>query len=126
MEQKLRKISIDKKFYQNLMILLDKKGVLGLETTRVVLISLLTLAVIAIAVFLALVSLRDAGIFTAGSQEKNQTDTIISNITTGSTNFFKQIPTVFTLLGVVLIILVVAIVIAAVARFGGGSRGESL
>lgn len=107
-------------------ILKQKRGVLGLDTTRVVLISLLTLAVIAIAVFLALVSLRDAGIFTAGSLEKNQTNDIISNITGGSVNFFKQIPTVFTLLGVVLIILVIAIVIAAVSRFGGGGRGESL
>lgn len=105
----------------------NKSGILGLETTKVVIVSLLSLAVITIAVFLALVSLRDAGIFTAASLEDNQTDNIISNITTGSTNFFKQIPTVFTLLGVVLIILVIAIVIVAISRFGGGGgRGESL
>ena len=104
----------------------DKRGVLGLDTVRLVLISLLTIAVIAIAVFLALVSLRDAGIFTDGSQEENDTSSIIGNITSGSVNFFKQIPTIFTLLGVVVIILVIAIVIVAVSRFGGGGRGESL
>lgn len=108
-------------------ISMKKKGVLGLDTVKVVLISLLVLAVIAIAVFLALVSLRDAGIFVTGSQEKNDTNAIISNITSGATNFFKNVPTFFTLLGVVVLILIIAIVIVAVTRFtGGGGRAESL
>ena len=104
----------------------DKRGILGMDTVKAVLITLLTLAVIAIAVFLALVSLRDSNIFTAGSLEKNQTTNIIENITTGSTNFFKQVPTFFTLLGVVVLILIIAIVIVAVTRFQVGGRGESL
>jgi len=104
----------------------NKKGILGLDTVKSVLISLLTLGVIAIAVFLALVSLQNANIFTTGSQAANDTTNIIQNITTGSTNFFKQIPTVFTILGVVVIILVVAIIIVAVSRFGQAGRTESL
>lgn len=101
---------------------LDKKGVLGLDTAKVFLISLLTLAVIAIAVFLALVSLRDSGVISETYAEYNYTQAIILNITEGSTNFFKQIPTAFTLLGVVLIVLVIAIVIIAVSRFGYSSQ----
>lgn len=104
---------------------IGKRGVLGLDTVKSVLIALLMLAVIAIAVFLALSSLQSAGIFTTKSASDNATTYIISNITEGSGNFFKQIPTIFTLLGVVVLILIIAIVIVAVSRFSGG-RGESL
>ncbi len=103
----------------------SKKGVLGLDTVKAVMIALLTLGVITIAVVLALVTLRDAGIFTAGSTEANQTTAVISNITTGATNFFKNVPTFFILLGVVVLILIISIVIVSVSRFSGG-RGESL
>ena len=105
---------------------LSKKAILGLDTAKAVIVSLLTLAVIAIAVFLALVSLQNANIFTANSAAANNTGYIIGNITSGTTTFFSYIPTVFTLLGVVVIILVIAIVIVAVTRFQPGSRGESL
>lgn len=104
----------------------QKKGILGMETVKAVLISLLVLAVIAIAVFLALVSLRDSNIFAAGTQEKNQTDVIIGNITYGTTKFFANVPTFMTLLGVVVLILIIAIVIVAVMRFEGGRREGSL
>lgn len=104
----------------------NKKGALGLDTTKTVMISLLTLAVIAIAVFLALVSLRDAGIFSSGSLEDNQTTDIIANITYGGTRFFQNVPTFFILLGVVVLILIIAIVIVAVSRFSAGGSRESL
>lgn len=54
-----------------------------------------------------------------------QVNWIASNITVGPQNFFKQMPTIFTLLGVVLIILVITIVIVAISKFsgGGGSVG---
>lgn len=103
----------------------SKKGVLGLDTVKSVMIALLTLGVITIAVVLALVTLRDAGIFTAGSSEKNMTSDVLNNITTGATSFFKMVPTIFVLLGVVVLILIISIVIASVSRFSGGSD-ESL
>ena len=104
----------------------QKKGILGLDTAKGVMLSLLTLAVVTIAVFLALVSLQNAGLFTTGSQAKNNTDYIINNITGGTVTFFTYMPTIFTLLGVVVIILVIAIVIVAVSRFGGSAGRESL
>jgi ABC-type amino acid transport system permease subunit len=103
----------------------SRKGVLGLDTVKAVMIALMTLAVITIAVVLALVTLRDAGIFTSGSAEANQTNNVVNNITKGATDFFRQVPTFFILLGVVVLILIIAIVIVSVSRFSGG-RGESL
>src|SRR5437773_1646167 len=117
----MQKIKADKRsFIQKMMPLLyakDKKGILGLDTVKGVIISLLTLAVIAISVFLALVSLRNANIFAASSQEANQTTNIINNITSGTSSFFTNVPTIFTLLGVVVLILIISIIIIAVTRF---------
>lgn len=105
---------------------INKKGVLGLDTARDVMIFLLTLAVVAIAVFLALVSLQDSNLFATGSQAANDTDLIIGNITTGTTDFFSNIPTVFTILGAVVIILAVTLILFAVNRFSQGSGAGSL
>jgi len=103
---------------------MNKKGILGLDTVKTVIVSLLVLAVTAIAVILALVSINDSNIFTANSQSANDSTHIVNNVTTGTTNFFSQVPTFMTLLGVVVLILIIAIVIVAVGRFeGGGSRG---
>ena len=104
----------------------DKRGVLGLDTTKAVLIALLTLAVIAVAVILALTSLRDSSIFTTGSEEQNQTTSIVGNISSGTTSFFSNVPTFMVLLGVVVLILIISIVIVSVGRFGGGGRGAGL
>jgi len=106
--------------------LLKKKGILGLDTVKAVIIALLTLSVIAIACFLALVSLQNANIFTAGSNAANQTNNIINNVTSGTTGFFANVPTFFTLLGVVVLILIIAIVIVAVTRFSPGAGRETL
>ena len=74
---------------------------------------------------MALVSLQDSNLFTAGSQAANDTDIIINNITTGTTNFFGNIPTVFTILGAVVIILAVTLILFAVNRFSQGSGAGS-
>jgi NADH:ubiquinone oxidoreductase subunit 6 (subunit J) len=103
----------------------DKKGILGLDTVKEVIIGLLILAVIFIASTLALTSLQSSNIFTSGSQSYNQTTNVINNVTQGGTQFFSQVPTFFVLLGVVVLILIIAIVIVAVSRFQSG-RGESL
>lgn len=105
---------------------MNKKGILGLDTVKAVIIALLTLAVITIASFLALVSLQNAGIFTSGSQSANQTNNIIQNITSGATSFYTNVPTFFVLLGVVVLILIISIVIVAVTRFSPGAGRESL
>lgn len=102
----------------------SKKGVLGLDIVKQVIFTLLVLAVVAIALFLALTSLNNAGIFTANSKAANDTNLIINNITSGTTTFFGNIPTIMTILGVVIIIAAITIIIAYVSRFGGG-RSEA-
>ncbi len=99
---------------------LHKKGQLGLGTVKDVFIAFLVLAVIAVAITLALVSLRDAGIFTEGSEEKNDTSNLIGNVTEATTDFFTNTGTILSILVVVVIILAIAIIIAVVTRFGGG------
>ena len=103
-----------------------KQGVLGLDTAKAVMVWFLVLAVLAIAIILALVSLRDSGIFTTGSQEDNDTKSIVGNITGALTNdFFDQTGTIFAIIIVVVIIMAISIIIAVVTRFtaGGGGRG---
>jgi len=49
----------------------------------------------------------------------NDAALITDNMTSGTTNFFSQVPTFMTLLGVVVLILIIAIVIIAVGKFEG-------
>jgi len=104
---------------------MNKKGVLGLTTVRDVMILFLIIAVIGISIILALVSLRDAGIFGTGTLERNQTDNIVANISTATADFFTNTSTIFSILVVVVIILAIAIIIAVVTRFGGGARATT-
>lgn len=106
------------------MEFVHKKGVLGLDTVRAVIVTLLVIAVTAIAVFLALVSLQNASIFTSGSQADNDTTNIINNITTGTTDFFSNVPTFMTLLGVVVILLIIVLVLIAIRRFESPASGS--
>jgi len=108
------------------LMLKHKKGVLGLDTVKAVMITFLVLAVIGVAVTLALVSLRDSNIFTSGSLEYNQTEQVVANITDAQTSFFTNTGTIYAILVVVVIILAIAIVIAVVSRFGKGSGGGGL
>ena len=47
---------------------------------------------------------------------------VTENTSEGVINFFKQVPTFFTLIAVVVLILIIAIVIIAVSRFQGGEN----
>ncbi len=108
------------------LMIKNKKAQLGLGTVKDVMIAFLVLSVIAVSIILALVSLRDSGIFTDGSKEKNDTSNIINNVTAGTTAFFNSTGTIFAILVVVVIILAIAIIIAVVTRFGGTGATRSL
>ncbi len=99
----------------------NKRGQIGLDTVKTVMITFLILAVVFIAIILALVSLRDSSIFSDGSQEQNDTTNIVGNITSAGTSFFSNTGTIFSILVVVVIILAISIIIMAVQRFGGQS-----
>lgn len=46
---------------------------------------------------------------------------LAQNVTTGTTSFFENIPTIFTILGAVLVILAVILIIYAVFKFGSAT-----
>jgi len=102
---------------------MNKKGQVGLDTAKSVMLTLLVIGVIAFAIIIALASLNSSNATTSGSLERNQTTNIFNNITTGTANFFSNTGTWFSLLAVVVIILIIAIVIFAVNRFGGRQGG---
>lgn len=104
--------------------IIDKKGVLGLDTAKAFVLAILTLGVIAFAVIVALDALNNSGSLTAGSQAANDTTAVLQNITGGTTSFFGNAGTWFALLAIVIIILVIAVVIVAVNRFGGRGAGN--
>jgi len=104
-------------------ILKNKRGQVGLDTAKAVMLTLLVIGVIAFAIIVALNALGDSNALTAGSFAKNSTDNILNNITDGTADFFSNTGTWFALLAVVVIILIIAIVIFAVNRFGGGRGG---
>ena len=102
----------------------NRKGQVGLDTAKSVMLTLLVIGVIGFAIIIALASLNNSNATTAGSLERNQTTNIFNNITSGTANFFSNTGTWFSLLAIVVIILIIAIVIFAVNRFGGaGQRG---
>ena len=107
-------------------LIADKRGVLGLETTKQVMLALLIMAVIGVSTILALTSLANSSIFTAGSAGQNSTNAITANLSGGIQSFFGSSGTIFSILVVVVIILAIAIIIAAVSRFGGAGGETSL
>ena len=100
------------------------RGQLGLDTVKQVILSLMIIAVLAVASTLALVSLKNSNIFSAGSLESNQTSNIINNITAAQASFFSNSSTIFAILVAVVIILAIAIIVAVVSRFGQSSNRQ--
>ena len=101
----------------------NRKGVLGLETAKQVMITFLVLAVVGIAVLLALTSLQNSSIFESGSQAETDTNSIVGNVSGGLVTFFASTGTIFSILVVVVIILAISIIIWAVGRFGQQTEG---
>ena len=100
------------------IVKMDKRGQVGLDTAKAVMLALMTLGVIAFALIIALNQLNSTSVATA------QTTSIVNNITGGTASFFGNTATWFALLSIVIVILIVSIVIYAVNRFGGGSSGS--
>jgi uncharacterized membrane protein YjgN (DUF898 family) len=102
------------------------KGILGLNTVKAFIVVLLSLAIIAVVTLIVLGAILNANISPSGSAAANGTETIISNVSTGITNFFGNSLTYFALLGVVVIILIISLVVVVVNRFGGSTGREEL
>ena len=98
---------------------INKRGQVGLDVAKSVILTLMTIGVLAFAVIVAMSALNNSNALTAGSLEQQQTTAVLQNISGGTSSFFGNVGTWFALLAVVVIILIIAIVIIAVNRFGG-------
>ena len=101
---------------------LNKKGVVGLEVGKKVMLLLLTMGIIAFALIVVLNQLDTSNVATAGSVAANQSTNILNNITGGVETFFTNATTWFALLGIVVLILIIVIVIKAVSSTDGSGK----
>lgn len=111
--------------YNYKSILEQKKGQV-IQTVTGVAVGLFTLILVVFVILLAIGSLNPSSFFGSTSQAHIAINGSVDNLTSGFTEFTKQIPTVFKVLGVVLILGALAILILIVTRFrsqagGGGS-----
>lgn len=107
--------------------LLNKKGQLGglVNLPGSVMIGLLVLVITAIACFLALSILQTSSLFPTASAGANSTNSIINLTVGGAMQFFNVVPTLFSVLGVVLILGAIGLLLFVIYRFakGGGGGG---
>jgi len=98
--------------------ILNKKGVLGLDTAKLFVLAILSLVIIAVVTLIVLDALDNVS--TSGDYLDNTTNEIIGNTSDALSDFFNDTGTWFTLIGVVIIILIIAVVIVVINRFGTG------
>ena len=94
----------------------DKKGVLGLDTAKLFVLAILSLVIISVVTLVVLDSLQ-------GASSVVETSEIINNTSAGLADFFSEVGTWFTLIGVVIIIMIISVVIVVINRFGTGAGG---
>ena len=105
--------------------IISKRGQI-INTVTGVIMGLFILILLAFAIFLGISSLNPGSFFAGGTPSHNAINGSIDNLTTGFAQFTEQIPTVFTVLGVVLVLGALAILILIVVRFrstAGASGG---
>lgn len=99
-----------------------KRGVMGLDTAKAFVIGLLSLVLIGVVTMIVLVQLGATSIVSAD----NDTQAVVGNATSGLSDFYSNITVWLSLLGVVIIILIIAAVVAVVNRFGSQAQGSAL
>jgi len=87
-------------------------------------IGFLVLVLTIMAVLFGISALKPSTFFGSGTAEANATQTLTQNLTTGVAQFGGYIPTVFTVLGVVLAISAVVVLILYVRRIQVGGSGS--
>jgi uncharacterized membrane protein len=99
--------------------LMSKKGVVGLDVARSVILMLLGIGVLAFIVIIVMANLSASNVVPAGSLGANQSTAIFANISGGVSTFFGNTGVWFNLLGVVVIVAIAALVLYFVGAFGG-------
>ena len=100
----------------------DKRGIMGMDTAKQFVLTLMTLIVIGVTTLIVLNSLGDTSVV----EGDNGTQNVIDNATSGIESFFGNTATWLALLSVVIIILIISAVIVVVNRFGQQGARTSL
>ena len=109
-------------------LLSQKKGQAPTKIISGTAIGLLVLVFIFFAVLFGVATLNPSSFFTTGSADANATANLQANLTQGASDFGQRIPTVLTVLGVVLALAAIVLLILFVRRMdsAGGGGGSSL
>lgn len=104
----------------------NKKGQI-VSTISGTTLSIMVLIFIIFAVLFGIATLNPAGFFTANSAEANATGYLTGNLTDGVSQFGAQIPNVFKILAVVLVLGGIVLLVLYIRRMqavgGGGNAG---
>lgn len=105
----------------------DKRGQI-VNTISGTTMGIMVLIFIIFAVLFGIATLNPAGFFTAGSAEANATTALTANTTEGVSQFGAQIPNVFKILAVVLVLGGIVLLVLYIRRMQqvGGAGGSGL
>lgn len=101
---------------QHLIAPMNKKGQVGLMEVKSVIITLLVILVLGFAALITVTQLKNSGVFTAGSQEDNDTKDMVNNYTVGIKSFFSYLPTIMVMFGVLVLVGVVVLLIVYITK----------
>lgn len=105
----------------------NRKGVFSLDLVRGFIFALMSIALGAFVIIVVMANLRTSNVLTTGSLEFNLTGNVLNNVSTGTANFFGNIPVWFSLLSLLVIIAILAVVLYFIStrafQGGGAQRG---
>jgi len=99
----------------------DKTAVFGLGSVQQFFAIILGIALLAYVIVVIMGTLSSSTILTTGSLAKNQTDSILANVSNGITGFFGSINPVYAILAILVIILVLVVLVRVVTGGAGGA-----
>jgi hypothetical protein len=100
---------------------MNRKGVFGLSAIQSFFVAILGIGLLAYVIVIIMGSLQSANIVTSGSLASNQTNYILTNVSSGVTGFFSSINPVYAILAVLVIILVLVVLVRVVQSPAGNS-----
>jgi len=102
----------------------DRRGKGGMDMATKFMGGLLIVVILGFILIVVTANLRTSGGLDTGTQEYNDTETALQNVSSGVADFFSNIPTWFSMLSVVIIIILVIAVVTVAKKAGGGGSGE--
>lgn len=102
---------------------MSKRGQFGLDSVRPVATTLIGVGLVLLIAILVFSTIDSSSLFTAGSLGANASSNLLANYSAGVDNFVDNIPTIFLVLGILVVILVLVVLVRSVSgrQFGGSA-----